>query len=1058
MMIYFLIFFLCIFTFYLNSLLVNYFSSLCCYCGYPVIPGLNCRREACPSNKGTNASFINSHNKSCSAVRLFLPHNHINATSGTRLFLAYQKRFYGKATSTRNTTTSGKQKANHKIKAKKPDFHSYFQNKTTKQNKNKLPKQLLSNKTLPFNKPLELSNEKTTLASKSIKVNTQALPILASPVEPSKIVGQSKHFPPANKEWFNSVYFYNKSSLRSLPGKDLLTKKLIKNYFNLSADLSLARSSRKRIKIRKASLNRLFVSRPEVKQTNDKIILNVYTYDRQRQSLLRKLFFNIVRWEKWRLGNLIYIKKPIWKKGMWVKKVVKVYRDKPNLIFFKKYNRWRKKRIHKFSIKNLSKKLLFGFSPKLKKPLDKSGSKMFHIMKSTNSSKEIKETKQTNYLTPVYKLKKVKETQPFNSKANILVEKKNNLKISNLKKNFFPRKLTLGNNIMEKALKHSRKLKSSKITSNFKLLLNAKLSKLSGFVKSNRQAKRLKKGNRIFRKPRKVGRKHAKLKTARPKKSFSFKPNRFFRFIKQRRPENEFIPKRIRYAYKPFLKGTWRRRSYRKYLRKRFIMFDPINDPEAKRRSLRINKKIPYFGLKHRNFMKYVSYIFNNKRLKLAKNMMLYYCNWYILSLLNIKILSFEETWDIKKKKLFRFAKTNKYTNFTKSVEFWKFLKGKRVRLKRLLPYYSLRFLRYQLFYKPKKDINFKIGNVKHKLALKNFTFKNFNYLLLKLIIKVLSNFNLKAKLENIIYRFSALYFLNIFKLLHVVRTEKEKKKRYKGIKYKLFHKKALSINYALKLIVNKSKFASLLLGLKTLLSKIYNKKAELNIVNLKYPHLNADIFSQAVAARLKKRANLLKVLRRSIQYAKLPRRFIKRKDEHSVNKFESLSYHKSLKLENLHNDSKQDKKLGLFAFNGNNIFQKTLNALYSHSLVNQPKINENENNKLNKIKTPLKKKNFILNKTKRILSSIKYKWLTGIRLEAKGRLTRRYTASKSIFKFKRKGSLQNLDFARRTRYDKGIMPNVVFRNLLKSNAQYSFVNGKRRVGAYGIKTWMGSY
>ena len=49
---------------------------------------------------------------------------------------------------------------------------------------------------------------------------------------PLKLVGETKHYPPANKEWTNSVYTYNKASLRSLSVKDNMAKKLIKSYFN----------------------------------------------------------------------------------------------------------------------------------------------------------------------------------------------------------------------------------------------------------------------------------------------------------------------------------------------------------------------------------------------------------------------------------------------------------------------------------------------------------------------------------------------------------------------------------------------------------------------------------------------------------------------------------------------------------------------------------------------------------------------------------------------------------------------------------------------------------
>jgi len=46
-------------------------------------------------------------------------------------------------------------------------------------------------------------------------------------------IGQTRHYPPANQEWFNSIYAYNKNTVKSLPIADKLTTKLIKSYFNL---------------------------------------------------------------------------------------------------------------------------------------------------------------------------------------------------------------------------------------------------------------------------------------------------------------------------------------------------------------------------------------------------------------------------------------------------------------------------------------------------------------------------------------------------------------------------------------------------------------------------------------------------------------------------------------------------------------------------------------------------------------------------------------------------------------------------------------------------------
>ena len=119
----------------------------------------------------------------------------------------------------------------------------------------------------------------------------------------------------------------------------------------------------------------------------------------------------------------------------------------------------------------------------------------------------------------------------------------------------------------------------------------------------------------------------------------------------------------------------------------------------------------------------------------------------------------------------------------------------------------------------------------------------------------------------------------------------------------------------------------------------------------------------------------------------------------------------------------------------------------------------------LNKIKDKVKiddKKNFLystpvvenrLDEIKNIKSyvfnNIKYKHVTGFRLEARGRLSRRYTASRSVFKLKYKGNLINFDSS-----NKGLS-SVLLKGNLKSNLQYTKLKSKTRIGSFGLKGWV---
>jgi Mitochondrial ribosomal protein (VAR1) len=83
------------------------------------------------------------------------------------------------------------------------------------------------------------------------------------------------------------------------------------------------------------------------------------------------------------------------------------------------------------------------------------------------------------------------------------------------------------------------------------------------------------------------------------------------------------------------------------------------------------------------------------------------------------------------------------------------------------------------------------------------------------------------------------------------------------------------------------------------------------------------------------------------------------------------------------------------------------------------------------------------------VLKNIKYKHVTGFRLEASGRLTRRYTASRSISKLRYKGNLLNIDSSYRG------LSSVLLKGNLKSNIQYTKLKSKTRIGSFGIKGWV---
>jgi hypothetical protein len=253
-----------------------------------------------------------------------------------------------------------------------------------------------------------------------------------------------------------------------------------------------------------------------------------------------------------------------------------------------------------------------------------------------------------------------------------------------------------------------------------------------------------------------------------------------------------------------------------------------------------------------------------------------------------------------------------------------------------------------------------------------------------------------KNRLEYIFKRF--FYFKkweNIFlrKTNNILKNKilKIKKKQIKSDKmytyYRLLKRlskfEKLFINNANLINFNKSKFSNLLLNLKdlgliSLIEKIYNKNVKIKIVELKSIHLNSDVFSGAVALKLKDRKNkAVNILRRAIlQMVKIP-------DLHTL-----ITFYDSVE-----------------SINKNNI-----------------------------------------------LNVLKQQIVSGVRFEAKGRLTRRLTAMRAVFKYRYTGSLKNISSSFNNKSA------TMLRGHVKPNVEYTLIDSKTRNGSFGLKGWVSSH
>ena len=640
--------------------------------------------------------------------------------------------------------------------------------------------------------------------------------IISAEKKIEKTIGETRHFPPASKEWRNSVYAYNKNTVKTLPAKDKMANSLLRSYFNfVPISINNTKSKRMRNLIRRSSTKKLFISRPEIKQTNSKVIITAYTADRERETYLRKIYY---------------------------------------------FNRSLKRR-RLLVLQNMFKKQTLN-----------------------NNFVTFRDSNNTTYVHDVVTSKAFDTTNSnvvglpgFNSdKAR--VEK---IRIRNLAK--------------------------------FSLIDIRKTKAITRLIMLRKKALAIKRRKRV-------------------------KINSILR------------------------KNMFRNRLVTSIVRKKTFL----------------------------------------------KNIFFYSFIKWALSMFSINI----NISDFSNKRYFK----NKLTNeiVINKGDCYKVLKIKK-------------------------------GNF-------SASFEATNIMLLQLLVvtmkKALNNVKSPVRLEKFIY-----FLFKYFKAAY-----------YESFVQKYLKKEVLALNHLYMLTINKFKFEKFLPGLKLLIGKLYNKKVELNLVNLKYLHLNSDIFAESVAIKLRNKKNsLLRVLRTSLKLVKIPKKLNNNNGMDNVNAISKSSQEdKKIIFKDVLNVFLEKMYPRFVSLVTSNAFLND-NKLYSPKALNNVNKTIDTNNSVNLMPVPPKMKLTSWGAKKlSVLNSLKYKWITGARLEAKGRLTRRFTASRSQFKFRYKGNLKIMEPATQNALNNVAYTNksaktVMLRNQIKPNIQYTFVNSKRRIGAFGIKGWISS-
>jgi hypothetical protein len=204
------------------------------------------------------------------------------------------------------------------------------------------------------------------------------------------------------------------------------------------------------------------------------------------------------------------------------------------------------------------------------------------------------------------------------------------------------------------------------------------------------------------------------------------------------------------------------------------------------------------------------------------------------------------------------------------------------------------------------------------------------------------------------------------------------------------------------------------MIALKNIFFKLFFKKIYYNIVNLKYWHLDSKIVADVITTKLiDRKKKVLKVLKKSLT---------------------SKPYfdYSSILQKSGNKDILTFTWVKDFLFS--NFISKKMNVTRSKNICNNHIL-------------------FIGNnyKTNLLLDNLQNKWKLGTTLQAKGRITKRKTAQRSLLKIRRMGSLQNILSSRA-----GISTSLS-KGFAKSNLQYNNNNNYNANGSFGLRVYISS-
>ncbi|OIW22600.1 hypothetical protein CONLIGDRAFT_658171 [Coniochaeta ligniaria NRRL 30616] len=126
----------------------------------------------------------------------------------------------------------------------------------------------------------------------------------------------------------------NKLEDVNLPLYNININTLVKNYFNLYFNYKFINNKFRLLRIKRLSLNKIFVSKVEIKYTNFKATVTIYTYNREKLVLLKKIKIIKVLFFK-KILSLLYSDKKLNQASLRLKTILTLlYKE---LILFRRF-------------------------------------------------------------------------------------------------------------------------------------------------------------------------------------------------------------------------------------------------------------------------------------------------------------------------------------------------------------------------------------------------------------------------------------------------------------------------------------------------------------------------------------------------------------------------------------------------------------------------------------------------------------------------------------------------------------------------------------------------